>query len=109
MSTPEPHPRPPSVLLSGGPPEQPTSRKHNFARAGADAAGDPGLPSVCQVGATLPRLVSVPEAARLLGIGRTTAYELLAAGQLEVVHIGRAARVPVDAIDEFVENLRSGI
>lgn len=55
----------------------------------------------------LPRLLSVPEAARLLGIGRTTAYELIAAGELEVIHIGRSARVPVDAIDEFVDALRS--
>lgn len=55
----------------------------------------------------LPRLLSVPEAARLLGIGRTTAYELIAAGELEVIHIGRSARIPVDAIDEFVDALRS--
>jgi len=35
-------------------------------------------------------------------------YELIAAGQLETVHIGRAVRVPVEAVEEFVARLRSG-
>lgn len=52
-----------------------------------------------------PVLLSVPEAARLLGIGRTTVYELIAGGQLEVVHIGRSIRVPTAAIDAFVDRL----
>lgn len=53
-----------------------------------------------------PRLLTVSDAARLLGIGRTTAYELIAAGELEVVHIGRSARVPTAEVDAFVERLR---
>ena len=53
-----------------------------------------------------PLLVSVREAAAILGVGRTTAYELIASGELEVVHIGRAARVPVAALDEYVATLR---
>lgn len=51
-------------------------------------------------------LVSVEEAARALGLGRSKTYELIAEGALETVHIGRAARVPVDAIATFVERLR---
>jgi hypothetical protein len=35
-------------------------------------------------------------------------YELIAAGELETVHIGRAVRVLVDAVEEFVARLRSG-
>lgn len=57
--------------------------------------------------ALTPRLLTVPDAARLLGVGRTTAYELIAAGDLEVVHIGRSARVPTPAIDAFVDRLRA--
>lgn len=53
-------------------------------------------------------LISIVEAGRLLGIGRSTTYELISAGHLEVVHIGRAARVPVAAVEELVERLRSG-
>lgn len=55
-----------------------------------------------------PILLTIPEAARLLSIGRTLAYELIAAGELEVVHINRAARVPLDAVHAFVERRRAG-
>ena len=54
-----------------------------------------------------PILLTIPQAARKLGIGRTLAYELIAAGELEVVHIGRAARVPLDAVHEFVAARRA--
>ncbi|MEY2422457.1 MAG: hypothetical protein QOI95_2524 [Acidimicrobiaceae bacterium] len=37
-------------------------------------------------------LLTVVEAATMLGVGRTKAYELIAGGELQVVHIGRAAR-----------------
>ena len=55
-----------------------------------------------------PRLLSVPEAARLLGIGRTTTYELISNGELETVKIGRSTRVPLEAVDAFVIRLRHG-
>lgn len=54
-----------------------------------------------------PILLTIPEAARMLSIGRTLAYELIAAGELEVVHINRAARVPLDAVHAFVERRRA--
>jgi excisionase family DNA binding protein len=57
---------------------------------------------------TEPLLLTIPEAARMLAIGRTLAYELIAAGELEVVHINRAARVPLDAVHAFVERRRAG-
>lgn len=53
-----------------------------------------------------PTLVTVKQAARMLSLGRSTVYELIAAGRLEVVHIGRSARVPVDAIATLVNGLR---
>ncbi len=52
-------------------------------------------------------LLTVREAATLLGIGRSTLYELIANGEVEVVHIGRSARVPRDALDDFVRRLRT--
>ena len=48
------------------------------------------------------------DAARVLSVGRTTMYELVGAGEIEVVHIGRSARVPVAALEEFVERRRAG-
>lgn len=53
-----------------------------------------------------PLLVSVRDAAALLGIGRTTVYELIAAGELEAVHIRRAVRIPMAAVEEYVAHLR---
>lgn len=53
-------------------------------------------------------LLTVSEAARMLGLGRSKTYELIAAGALEVVHIGRCCRVPVDAVEAYVDRLRRG-
>lgn len=56
---------------------------------------------------TLPRLLlTVPDAGRALAVGRSTVYELIAAGELETVHIGRACRVTVESIESYVERLR---
>src|SRR3954452_14158837 len=52
-------------------------------------------------------LLTVVEAATMLGVGRTKAYELIAGGELQVVHIGRAARVPLVAVHRYVDALVS--
>ena len=53
----------------------------------------------------LPRLlVSVNEAARVLGISRSYAYELVAAGILVPVRLGRRVLIPLTAIEELVAN-----
>ena len=43
----------------------------------------------------------------MLGVGRTTAYELIARGKLQVVHVGRSARVPLVAVHRNVDGLMS--
>lgn len=50
-------------------------------------------------------LLSVVEAARRLGIGRTLMYELLADGQIQSVHVGRLHKVPARALDAYVARL----
>jgi excisionase family DNA binding protein len=40
-----------------------------------------------------------------IGIGRTALYELIAAGKIKTVKIGRRRFVPSEAIDEFVAGL----
>ncbi|HZQ58113.1 MAG TPA: helix-turn-helix domain-containing protein [Acidimicrobiales bacterium] len=52
------------------------------------------------------RLVTVTEAGRMLSVSRSTVYELIGAGRLEVVHIGRSVRVPLDAIASYIKTLR---
>ena len=54
-----------------------------------------------------PLQLTVVEAAAMLGVGRTTAYELIAGGELQVVHIGRSARVPLVAVHRYVDGLVS--
>jgi excisionase family DNA binding protein len=51
-------------------------------------------------------LLSIPQAGKALGIGRSKIYELISDGELETVHIGRAVRLPVDTVETFVRNLR---
>ncbi|WP_035931936.1 MULTISPECIES: helix-turn-helix domain-containing protein [Pseudofrankia] len=51
-------------------------------------------------------MLTPAEAAELLGLGRSTVYELLASGELESICIGRARRIPRDALDSYVARLR---
>lgn len=45
------------------------------------------------------------DAARLLDIGRSTLFELLASGEVPSVRIGRSRRVPRAALEAYVERL----
>ncbi|MET7742078.1 helix-turn-helix domain-containing protein [Streptomyces sp. NPDC005385] len=51
-------------------------------------------------------LLTVEEAARRLGIGRTTCFTLIASGELESVKVGTLRRIPADALTAYVGRLR---
>ncbi|HEY9471707.1 MAG TPA: helix-turn-helix domain-containing protein [Propionibacteriaceae bacterium] len=53
-----------------------------------------------------PRCLSVEQAAQLLNVGRSTAYDLIRSGQLRSVKIGRRRLVPRDALDSFIDKLQ---
>lgn len=53
-------------------------------------------------------LLTVVEAARRIGVGRSLMYQLLSSGEVESVHIGRLHKVPAAALGAFVERLRAG-
>lgn len=46
--------------------------------------------------------VRVAEAARLLDISRSKAYELIRTGALPSIQVGKTVRVPVDALEALV-------
>jgi excisionase family DNA binding protein len=52
-----------------------------------------------------PILVSVTEAAQMLSIGRIAAWELVRKQRIKSVKIGRTRRVPVSAVQEYVQRL----
>lgn len=50
----------------------------------------------------LPPVLTVPEAARLLRLKRSTAYELVRTGQVPSVRFGRQVRVPTGKLLEML-------
>lgn len=54
-----------------------------------------------------PLLYSPEDAAEALSLSRNTVYELMAAGQIASVKIGRARRIPATALTAFVESLEA--
>ena len=85
--------------MSGSPIASPTTRPE----------GDQFLMSVNE-GSTAAAgrlLLTVEEAARLLGIGRTTAYALVKSGELGSIALGRLRRIPAECVTEYINRLRA--
>jgi excisionase family DNA binding protein len=53
--------------------------------------------------ADLPLLITIPKAAKLLGISRAAAYRFASAGDLPVKRLGRRVYVVTARLREFVE------
>jgi excisionase family DNA binding protein len=54
-----------------------------------------------------PIAVRIPEAIRLVGIGRSKLYELIASGEVEVVKIGRSTLIPTASLHALIERAKS--
>lgn len=50
-----------------------------------------------------PRTITVAQAATVLGISRTTAYECVRAGSIPSLHLGGRIIVPLQAIEAMLE------
>jgi excisionase family DNA binding protein len=48
-------------------------------------------------------LLTVPEVMAQLKLGRSTVYDLIRSRRLVSITIGRARRVPADAVRDFIE------
>ena len=51
----------------------------------------------------LPLILSVDELAKILGIVRNTAYDLIRCGRIRSVRIGHKIRIPKDSLLEFLQ------
>ncbi|MER7539569.1 helix-turn-helix domain-containing protein [Streptomyces sp. NPDC097704] len=49
-------------------------------------------------------LLTVPEVMARLKLGRSTVYDLIRSRRLVSLTIGRARRVPADAVRDFIDN-----
>jgi excisionase family DNA binding protein len=47
-------------------------------------------------------LLTIPEAAQALGVSRSILYQLVLAGEVASIKIGRSRRVPVVALEKYV-------
>ena len=54
-----------------------------------------------------PELLSIEEAARHLGIGRTAAYGLLSRGELRSIKLGRRRLIPADSLSGITDSWSS--
>ncbi len=50
-----------------------------------------------------PLTVRIREACRLTGIGRSKFYELIAAGEIEIIKVGTITLVPVTSLTSFLQ------
>lgn len=48
------------------------------------------------------RLINVREAAEMLGVKVSTVRAWLSQRRLPAVHVGRAVRIPLDALEQFI-------
>ena len=55
-----------------------------------------------------PMLISVSDAAKLLGVSRSKCYEMIAAGTLPHLKIGSDFRLPVDGLKRWVDEHTHG-
>ena len=50
-----------------------------------------------------PLAVRIREACRLTGIGRSKLYELIAAGEIDIIKVGAITLVPVSSLTSFLQ------
>ena len=56
-----------------------------------------------------PMLLRAEEVAKLLSLGRSTIFQMLARGELPAVRVGRAVRIPRSALEEWIRQRTEGV
>ena len=50
--------------------------------------------------------VRIPQALSMIGLGRSMFYELVGAGEIETIKVGKATLVLVSSLNDFIERRR---
>jgi excisionase family DNA binding protein len=85
-----------------------TQQGESPPHGGTSATRDGGRPEETDSAAAIvldPKLISIKETCIVLGVGRSTVYELIGQGALRSVKIGRRSLVPVEELTAYVERL----
>lgn len=82
-------------------------RKRAMLRSGHLAKGQP-LTMTTEQAQPERLLLRLDEVAKILALGRSTVYNLVNAGELPIVRIGKSIRIPADALEAWVEKKTRG-
>ena len=55
----------------------------------------------------IPRLLDVSEVAALLNIGSSTVYQMIRAGELPCIRLGRTVRVDLEDLRAFIQDRKA--
>ena len=56
-----------------------------------------------------PDILTIPQVAQALGIGRKAAYALVNDNKLGAIRVGRTIKVPKFSLEEFIKTARNNI
>ena len=56
-----------------------------------------------------PDILTIPQVAQALGVGRKAAYALVNDNKLGAIRVGRSIKVPKDSLVEFVRTARNNV
>ena len=56
---------------------------------------------------TNSKVIKVEDLVPILGIGRNMAYALVRSGQIRSIRIGRCYRIPLSAVDEYLDGKKT--
>ena len=96
-------PLPQAPLRSHAHPGEPAERPVGVAPAPRPQPVAPRVDGAEPASARTPMLLTVRDVEAELQLGRTRTYELLRSGSFPVIRVGRAVRVPRDALQRWVE------
>ena len=56
-----------------------------------------------------PDILTIPQVAKALGIGRKAAYALVNNNKLGAIRVGRTIKVPKFSLEEFIKTARNNV